>query len=231
MVNYDIANNSWGFKKDFALGNVPEGKVDTALALAFSTTLAATNGRGGLGTIVVASGGNQRDKGGSAQGSLTNNNRHAIEVAAINAKADLSVLQAATAPFSNPGSSLLVAAPGSHVLSTGVSLEAERGASVGSAYSTTQGTSFAAPIVSGVVALMLQANPGSVIGTSSRSSHCLRARWMTHPPNGPTTQGATGTAVACTPVTTTVLVWSTPVRLCVLPSHGVARRPRPMNGC
>jgi len=184
MVNYDIANNSWGFTKDFALGNVPEGKVDTALALAFSTTLAATNGRGGLGTIVVASGGNKRDKGGSAQGSLTNNNRHAIEVAAINAKADLSVLQAATAPFSNPGSSLLVAAPGSHVLSSGVSLEAERGATVGSAYSTTQGTSFAAPIVSGVVALMLQANAGlgyrdvqQILALSARKVDDASTQW------------------------------------------------------
>lgn len=184
MVNYDIANNSWGFKTDFGLTNVPEGKVDTALALAFSTTLAATNGRGGLGTIVVASGGNQRHKGGNAQGSLTNNNRHAIEVAAINAKADLSVLQAATAPFSNPGSSLLIAAPGSHVLSSGVSLEAERGASVGSAYSTTQGTSFAAPIVSGVVALMLQANPGlgyrdvqQILALSARKVDDASTQW------------------------------------------------------
>ncbi len=160
MVNYDVANNSWGFKTDFAIGNVQEGRIDTALALAFTSTLAATNGRGGLGTIVVASGGNQREKGGSAQGSLISNSRHAIEVAAINAKADLSVLQVASVPFSNPGASLLVAAPGSHVLSSGIDLEAERGAKIGSAYGTTQGTSFAAPIVSGVAALMLQANPG-----------------------------------------------------------------------
>lgn len=175
MVNYDVANNSWGFKTDFAIGNVQEGKIDTALALAFTTTLAATNGRGGLGTIVVASGGNQRDKGGSAQGSLISNSRHAIEVAAINAKADLSVLQVADAPFSNRGASLLIAAPGSQVLSSGVDLEAERGAKIGSAYGTTQGTSFAAPIVSGVAALMLQANPGlgyrdvqQILGISAR---------------------------------------------------------------
>ncbi|HDS1736226.1 S8 family serine peptidase [Pseudomonas sp. BP8] len=159
MVGYDIANNSWGFSNDFALGNVQDGSISTALALASTARLAATNGRGGLGTIIVAAGGNQRDKGGSAQGSLINNSRYAIEVGAINAKPDLSVLQVAASPFSNPGASLLVSAPGSHVLSSSLALEAERGAAVGSAYSTTQGTSFAAPIVSGVVALMLQANP------------------------------------------------------------------------
>ncbi|MFJ4345308.1 S8 family serine peptidase [Pseudomonas sp. NPDC089401] len=159
MVNYDIANHSWGFKHDFAVHNVLQGRVDDTLALVLSTSLAAANGRSGLGTVLVAAGGNQRDKGGSAQGSLINNSRHAIEVAAINARADLSLLQVASAPFSNPGASLLVAAPGSQVLSTGVSLRAERGAQVGSAYGLTQGTSLAAPMVSGVVALMLQANP------------------------------------------------------------------------
>lgn len=160
MVNYDIANNSWGFKHDFAIGNVQEGRIDTSFALASAAELAATNGRGGLGTIIVASGGNQRAKGGSAQGSLINNSRHAIEVGAINAQADLSILQTAAAPFSNPGSSLLVSAPGSHVLSSSVAIQADRGTTVGSAYSTTRGTSFAAPIVSGVAALMLQANSG-----------------------------------------------------------------------
>lgn len=184
MVTYDIANNSWGLREDFALGNVQEGAVDTSLALAMTARLAATNGRGGLGTIIVASGGNNREKGGSAQGSATNNSRYAIEVGAINAKPDLSVLQAAAAPFSNPGASLLVSAPGSHVLSSSHVLEAERGAMVGSAYSTTQGTSFAAPIVSGVAALMLQANPAlgyrdvqQILALSARKVDDPSTRW------------------------------------------------------
>jgi len=160
MINYDIANNSWGFRQDFALSNLQDGAVNTATALVANARYAAANGRGGLGTVMVASGGNQRAHGGSAQGSLTNNNRFTIQVAAVNAPADLSTLQTTGQPFSNPGASLLLAAPGSNVSSTGRVLETERGSTFGSDYAAMQGTSFAAPIVSGVVALMLQANPG-----------------------------------------------------------------------
>lgn len=159
MLGYDIANHSWGFAKDFALSNLQGGLINTASALLSNARYAASNGRGGLGTVIVTSGGNKRATGGSAQGSLTNNNRFSIQVGALNAQADLSTLESGSAPFSNPGASLLVSAPGSNVWSTSYKLETERGSTFGDDYSAMQGTSFAAPIVSGVIALMLQANP------------------------------------------------------------------------
>ncbi|CNJ21697.1 putative serine protease [Yersinia intermedia] len=159
MSSYDVVNHSWGFKHDFALSNLSGSSVNLPNILNSTLQYAAENGRGGLGTIIVSAGGNQREQGGSAQGSLINNSRFGIQVAAVNALADLSTLQTRSAPFSNSGASLLVSAPGSQVLSSSNQLETERGAVFGAKYSTEQGTSFAVPIVSGIAALMLQANP------------------------------------------------------------------------
>ncbi|MGY3015556.1 subtilisin-like proprotein convertase family protein/Ca2+-binding RTX toxin-like protein [Pseudomonas sp. TE6283] len=184
MVSYDVANHSWGFQNDFAISNLQNGAIDTASALAANARYAAHNGRGGLGTVIVTAGGNQRAHGGSAQGSLTNNNRFSIEVGAINAQGDLSTLQIGSTPFSNPGASLLVSAPGSNVLSTSRLVETERGSTFGNDYTSMQGTSFAAPIVSGVAALMLEANPNlgyrdvqQILALSARRVNDSATRW------------------------------------------------------
>jgi len=184
MVSYDVANNSWGFEHDFALSNTQNQQIDTASSLIANAQYAADSGRGGLGTVIVAAGGNARATGGSAQGSLTNNNRFSIEVGAINAQSDLSTLQIGSAPFSNPGASLLVSAPGSNIQSTSHAVETDRGSLFGNNYSTMQGTSFATPIVSGIVALMLQANPNlgyrdvqEILALSARKINDPATQW------------------------------------------------------
>jgi len=184
MVSFDIANNSWGFTHDFALSSFQDGFVTTATALSMNAQYAASNGRGGLGTVIVAAGGNSRATGGNAQGSLTNNNRFSVEVGAINAQGDLSTLQIGSSPFSNPGASLLVSAPGSNVVSTSHMLETDRGSTFGNDYTSMQGTSFAAPIVSGVVALMLEANPNlgyrdvqQILALSARKINDPSTQW------------------------------------------------------
>ncbi|CNH26698.1 putative serine protease [Yersinia thracica] len=159
MSSYDVVNHSWSSKPDFALSHTAGGALNLPNVLNTTLHYAAANGRGGLGTVIVTAGGNQREQGGSAQGSLMSHSRFAIQVGAINGADDLSILKTRTLPFSNPGASLLVSAPGNHVLSSSVELETERGAVFGAEYSTEQGTSFAAPMVSGIAALMLQANP------------------------------------------------------------------------
>ncbi|GFM87062.1 hypothetical protein PSCICO_24610 [Pseudomonas cichorii] len=155
MHEYDVVNNSWGSSIPFDLKFSPAelGLMPTPHRQALQ------EGRDGLGTVIVTGGGNDREKGGNTNYSNVSNSRSSIIVGAINATTDLGALQFGGKPFSSPGASILVSAPGSNVTSTSRLVQNDNGSTFGADTSVSQGTSFAAPIVSGIVALMLEANP------------------------------------------------------------------------
>ncbi|OWJ65590.1 S8 family serine peptidase [Inquilinus limosus] len=154
----DVLNNSWGFGNAFFddpnsafLDNFAES--DWAAARA-ATINAATNGRGGLGTIIVQAAGNAHDYGDDTNLHSFQNNRWTITVGATNQDGTIS-------DYSTPGASILIGAPGSP--STGTIVTTDRvggnGYAAGDYTTSFNGTSAATPMVSGVVALMLEANP------------------------------------------------------------------------
>ncbi|GHD42050.1 hypothetical protein GCM10017083_06600 [Thalassobaculum fulvum] len=130
---FDISNNSYGneiFSQDAVL---LAGAEDTA-----------TFGRDGLGTVHVFAAGNERyETILSTYGGLQNS-PYQMNVAATDDDGRI-------AAFSTPGANVFLAAPGTGVLGLD-GLD-----SFG--YDLTKGTSFSAPIVSGVSALVLEANP------------------------------------------------------------------------
>ena len=177
-----ISNNSWGADDDGKTINAPGPLMKAALDTALS------QGRGGLGTIFVWSAGN----GGNEQDNANNdgyaNHPGTIAVGALN---DLGH----RADYSEPGACLIVSAPSGNDKSRSpgsftTDLLGERGynrADVESDIaeidytSTFNGTSSAAPLVSGVVALMLQANPK--LGWRDVQEVLIRSAAMTQPEN------------------------------------------------
>ena len=127
------------------------------------TRSVAEQGRGGLGTITLFAAGNARDDKLDTNDNPTDIMPWSITVAASDQKGALT-------SYSTPGAGLLITSPGSDprtIVTTDRSgsdgyntLPGEAGNYTDTAESHFNGTSAATPIAAGVVALMLQANPG-----------------------------------------------------------------------
>jgi len=150
----DILNNSWGPMLDpFDNQDYQQTYWNVARDL-------VSSGRDGLGTIILFAAGNNRKDQMNTNYDPTDNLPYAIIVAA-------SEPNGAVTDFSTPGSSILITAPGSYTYTTDLQstwgtnkLPGVAGNYADSPETRFSGTSAATPIAAGVVALMLEANPG-----------------------------------------------------------------------
>jgi Ca2+-binding RTX toxin-like protein len=154
VASFDVVNNSWGFSPDQTYKGFFDNFNNSEFSLAGQALQnAVANGRNGLGTAIVFAAGNHRTVGENTNYHNFQNSRHVITVAAIKKDGNIT-------SYSTPGASILVSAFGSepaNIVTTDRTGTA--GYTSGEYTSNFDGTSAAAPMVSGVVALMLEANP------------------------------------------------------------------------
>ena len=143
----DVYNNSWGLDQ-------PYGQVLWAMTpeQEDAVALGATSGRGGRGSIYVKSGGDGGDAG-NANYNEFGNSRFVSTVAATNHDGERSA-------YSHRGANLRLNAPSSGSLAiTTTDRTGAAGSDPGNYTATFGGTASSSALVSGIVALMLQANP------------------------------------------------------------------------
>ncbi len=142
--NVDIYSNSWG--------PFDNGTMDAAGPLAMAALeQTATQGRNGLGGIITWAAGNGLGSNDNVNYDGYANSRHVIAVGAINN-------QGRQSNYSEPGAPMLVTA-----YSSGGAGSGRPGITTTDVFNTYTssfgGTSSATPLASGVIALMLEANP------------------------------------------------------------------------
>ncbi|MGY8991208.1 MAG: S8 family serine peptidase, partial [Rhodospirillales bacterium] len=145
MQSVDIINNSWGWDGYFYDNFNTELFSSSRQAIEDVATL----GRGGLGSFITFAAGNSGDVGDNVNYHSFQNSQYVTAVGGVNSDGSL-------ANFSTPGAAVLVSAGATNILTT------DRLGSLGYTNGDTvsiSGTSFSAPTVAGVAALILEANP------------------------------------------------------------------------
>lgn len=169
----DVANASWGYSAAYQ---------DNFFSSSFGSSKSAilndaANGRGGLGIDMVFAAGNGRATGDSVNYHNFQNDPYVITVAATDINGHVTT-------FSTPGAALLVSAPG-----LGTYTDDRLGSAGYSTddYTSAAGTSYSAPTVAGIIALMLEANPNlgyrdvmDILAYSAKNSDPTNTGWQTN---------------------------------------------------
>src|SRR6266404_6794471 len=165
----DVANASWGYTTAYQ---------DNFFSSSFAPSKTAiqndvANGRGGLGLNIVFAAGNGRSSGDNVNYHNYQNDPYVITVAGVDPTGHV-------ASFSTPGAALLVSAPGGAYTDDRVGSDGY----ISGDYISISGTSYSAPAVSGIIALMLQANPNlgyrdvmEILAYSAKQTDPTNASW------------------------------------------------------
>lgn len=179
--NFDVANNSW--EETVGLADSVFSS-DPNVQSAISALLdAATNGRHGLGTINVFAAGNGFQTGDDTNFHAFQSSINVVSVAALDANGTVNAPSLLGGRYSNTGATILVSAPGTNIVSDDI--VGAGGFSSGDQASNLNGTSFAAPLATGTIALMLQVNPNlglrdvqEILAYTARQTDSSNASWL-----------------------------------------------------
>ncbi len=177
---FDVINSSWSYNYPFYDSFLNPIFQPASLAL----RMVAQTGRSSLGTVVVFAAGNNR---GDDNANYHNyqNSRYSIAVGALTHTGVYS-------SYSNPGANLLVSAFGGEIEDSIFTTDRTGGLGYSAIDYTSDfgGTSAAAPMVTGVVALMLEANPNlgyrdvqEILAYSARKTDAANPSWQSNGAN------------------------------------------------